>query len=497
MKKYFMISLAALLMAACSNENEPETNSKGKTITIQATIDNGNASRIALGESDGSKTPIVWKVGDKFTLYGGESDITFTATKVESDGCTATFTSSDAPEVLEEGDYSAEYGGSMYDLDAIQAGTRDGIPDYIYMTAQCTVSEGESYDGLSLTFVPQTSIVHAKLSHEAFKGKNVSGISLATPYGTITIPSTFTGSDDGTVEVYFVVSDLCADGEHTYTIYALCEGKYYEVALGSKQLAGNKLYHVTKDMTLVDSPQKILNYQIAHAEDVATLTLTEDLIVSEMLDELNFAALTIPAGKSITINGDGKTISVAEDFSSGNIVFKVNGSLTLKNITLDADKEDVQSIYVSGNVVLEKATVKGEIMVNGLLTLNEGASALQTMTISSGSVVTFNGGTIKSTNPDEPYEIHLDMSGVEEENYIPLVITKRATATGDPLRLTVYTKDANTTQVATVNYTGADANDFKLFGWNYYGEDWTQIQITGGTFSITDGKLMLNAPATE
>lgn len=500
MKKYFMIPLAALLMAACSNDNEPETNTKGKTITIQATIDNGNASRIALGESDGSKTPIVWEVGDKFTLYGGESDIIFTATKVESDGCTATFTSSDASEVLENGEYFAEYGVSMGDFYATQSGTRDGIPDYVYMTAECTVSEGKSYEGLTLNFTPQTPIVHATLRHEAFKGNTVNGISLATPYGTITTTSIFTGSDDnGTVEVYFVMPPAYVDIEDKYTIVALCGGKYYDVALGTKTLEANKLYHVTRDM-VATSPQKTLHYQIALAEDGATLTLTEDLIVSEMLDELNFAALTIPAGKSITIDGGGNTISVAEGFSSGNIVFQVYGSLTLKNITLDVDKGGVQSFWIGGNVVLEKnTTVKGSITVNGSLTLDEGSSVTCsteiTMNIQNGGTVTFNGGIIENTCTNQPYEIYLNMYNVEEENYIPLVITKRATAAGAPLRFYVWTTDANTTQVATVNYTGADVtNDFKLYNWRY-GED--QTPITGGTFSITDGKLMLNAPATE
>ena len=514
-----MMILAALLMAGCGNDVEvpgeaPATT--GRTVTIRATIADGAASRVALGESSNSQTPIHWEVGDKITLFNQSDNnfipVTFTATTVEADGTTATFTSTDAPATLPDGYYFAGYSPAQATSEVlgamggtVQKGKRESVGDYIVMTASCEVKDNKSYDGLNLEFAPQTPIVHAKLTCDAFKNNDVTAVRFATRLDPLFAISTFTKNNDGTIEVYFVIPASFvgmdeADGGLDCSIQAKCGNDYYEASLGKKVFGGNKLYHVEKTMTEVTLAQSILNLQIAFAGDGETITLSDGLTVSKVMDEENKVAITVPYGKNITIDGgtdgDTKTISVAENASEDlSALFCVYGTLTLKNVTLEGNIE----IGTGGNVTLgEGATVEGIVTVNGKFTLGQNSSVTNSedehaIVIQNGGTVTFSGGTVAGTGNNKL--ISIDMRYAEVENYIPLVCNAKPTANNSSLQLDVATTDANSSKtIATVSYTDAAVSDFGLYDW------WSGVSndmhVTGGTLSLDNGTLTL-VPPTE
>ena len=504
-----MITLAVLLMAGCSNDNEmldeepevpnetPETPNEEPTttgITIQATINNGATSRVAL-ETSNTTTPIlIWTIDDYIYLSDSNWEMfTFKATSVEGDGTTATFTSvfDNAPETLPDGPYTAECG--VHNASK-QEGTRENVARYVYMTASCTVENGESYEGLSLDFAPQSPIVHATLKNEAFKNNDVTNVRFVctgVDECTFTATETFAGKADGTIEVYFAVTPSCLEDSYNYAIQAKCGGTYYEVSLGKKHLEAGKLYHVKdKEMTEVTSAATLLNLKIAEAEDdvETTIELTGDIEVTGANE--GTAAFYIPNGKNIIIDGKGKTISIAslDDYLS---IFYVVGSLTLKNITVDADKDVVNAIFNAGNITLgEGATVKCIITNMGTLTLESGSSVTYTtdraIDVSFGGTVTFNGGTVSGKTCDILINTYYTGNG-----YIPLVCNAKPTAEGSALRLYMATETADSQTIATVNYDNASANDFGLYEWQYDVYSEPKNITEGATFSISDGKLIL------
>ena len=115
------------------------------------------------------------------------------------------------------------------------------------MEATFTAEEEQDWNNLpGLSFETKVAIVKLTLKNEAFKGKEVTGVTLRSAEATYTATSLFTGSDaDGSIVVYFAVEPGSLTG---CVIGATCEDDYYEASLSNNILSAGRLYGVGKTM---------------------------------------------------------------------------------------------------------------------------------------------------------------------------------------------------------------------------------------------------------
>ena len=532
MKKYFIMTLAALLMAGCSDEIEteaPAATEEGRTVAIRATIADGAASRVALGESSGGEnptTPIHWETDDEFTLSkeDGTEIGTFKVSEISTDKTSATFVSTeDITEEAAAGTYEAVYWKQDYDFDySKQAGTREKVGEYIRMTATAELAEGKGYEDLELTFSPQQPIIHVTLKNDAFKdNKEVTNVTLWTSREYISATETFTNAD-GQIEAWFVLSSYLdwnwdeTNQTEYYTpinldfkVFACCEGNYYEADLATGKTAETgKLYHVTREMKTA-SAQTAINMQLFYSdEETINITLNENVEITYSFNNTINAAIYVPIGKKVTINGGGHTISLPTDGTTDVDTYYIFAAvfcdLTLENVTIDSGSEgdDPKSLFVvESNVALNGVTANGGgiEVEGGTLTLNSGStvSLIQSdseIWVRNGGSVTFNGGTVSTASTDEnAHHVHIDMRNVDKEDYIPLVCTQKPTAAdGDALKLNVTIPDTESRSIATVNYDGATVNDFELIWLSLNIDETTKY----GSLSLDNGTLTVVPPAT-
>ena len=259
MKKLFL-SLAALIgigcFTACSNDEEMVVQNDGVPVTIRATIANDTDTRVALGESDGNKTKVIWSEDDKFMLTVNNTSYEFTRTTT-GESSDADFTCNGFPATFPAtGTITATYPTTKVNY-ASQDGSKEKVGDYITLNATREVTEGESAENLNLTFKHNTSVVRMYLTNQDFKDKAVtvslSATNLLADGTTITTTNTaLTGNDDGTVEAYLVVPATDADKTLAdFKITAVCDDINYETTLTATKLEAKKLYRVTKDMEKV------------------------------------------------------------------------------------------------------------------------------------------------------------------------------------------------------------------------------------------------------
>lgn len=250
MKKYIysaMALAAVFAFAACTQEGmEPEVPAKGESVSIIAAI-SSDATKVTLGESDGTATKVVWEENDAFVLTDGTNSYTFAKGEELENGKTIfTYDGSngDLPEITTEG-LSFRYPATAPESYAEQSGTIEGLSDYITLSAD--IPEGATaYEGLSVTFGHETSVVRLTLSNEVFKGNEVTAVTLASAEAIYTATTTFTGDEtDGSVVAYFAVNT----GSLTdCMITAVCGEKNYEAVLSDNTLSAGRLYKVGKTM---------------------------------------------------------------------------------------------------------------------------------------------------------------------------------------------------------------------------------------------------------
>ncbi|MBQ1964097.1 MAG: hypothetical protein II358_01595, partial [Tidjanibacter sp.] len=138
-----------------------------------------------------------------------------------------------------------------------------------------------------------------------------------------------------------------------------------------------------------------LNEQIAAGE--STITLTEDIVAGEN------EKITIPAGKTITLNLNGKTISQEKVCTASHELICNNGDLTITGEGTISFKDNSEgdptfgwgsyTIRNTGNLTIENGTIEH------LTELNNGSVVHMYCAVFSysGNVV-INGGTIKSVD---------------------------------------------------------------------------------------------------
>ena len=250
MKKYisFAAAFAAIFaLTSCTQQDiEPEVPAKGEPVSITAVI-SSDATKVTLGESDGTATKVVWEADDAFVLTDGTDSYTFAkAEDIENGKAVFTYDGGkgDLPEITSE-NLSFRYPAVAPESYAEQSGTLEGLSDYITLSAD--IPEGATaYEGLSVTFSHETSVVRLTLSNEAFKGNEVTGVTLASAEATYTATSTFAGDEaDGSIVAYFAVNP----GSLTScVITAVCGEKNYEALLSDNTLSAGRLYKVGKTM---------------------------------------------------------------------------------------------------------------------------------------------------------------------------------------------------------------------------------------------------------
>lgn len=121
-----------------------------------------------------------------------------------------------------------------------------------------------------------------------------------------------------------------------------------------------------------DTPEELID-GIANAEDGTVIKLTSDMAVEQ--------PVSIPQGKSITINLGGK------EMSGANVLLVDGGELTLKNGTVDATSGDAVTVRNGGKLIIDGAN----LVSDG----NNGASAREaTIVMNSGSITSQEAGIL-------------------------------------------------------------------------------------------------------
>ena len=246
--------LAIVSVVSCTEEIASPQQPAGpslqeEAVTIHAVMDEG-MTKVTLGDDSGETTPVYWDTDDKIGITIDETTYSFERTDDAVDSKTATFKYGEGePELptLTEGEYTFTYPANGKAALASQTGTKEGLKAYHYMEAAFTAEEGQDWNSLpGLSFETKVAIVKLTLKNEAFKGKEVSTVTLKSADATYTATSVFTGTDaDGSISVYLAVEPANLTD---CIITAICETKTYEATLSNNALEAGKLYKVGKTM---------------------------------------------------------------------------------------------------------------------------------------------------------------------------------------------------------------------------------------------------------
>ena len=257
MKNYISILCVALTMmgvfTACTNEDSLMTEQTvAKTATIRATIDGDLGSRVALtDDAENQVVKVDWAEGDAFKINVNGQDYTFTYTADNEFKCSDV----NFPETFTEaGTVTATYPATTPTEYVNQPGTLEGAAALLTMEATITVTAGQHTDDLTLDFEHKNSIVKLTLSNDAFKGKNVTGVTLKSGNTVVaTATNTFTGdATTGSIVAYFAVVPQAMSN---ISILATSDDDDdYTAKLTNKTLQAGKLYNVSKKLEFVERP---------------------------------------------------------------------------------------------------------------------------------------------------------------------------------------------------------------------------------------------------
>lgn len=232
MKKLFTIILmAVVLFTACTKENTPAVD---QIVTINATI--AGDTKVALGEGENEKK-VNWTEGDVINLTIDETQYPFTW----QEGTTFAYTGDATLPALTQGMQITATHASNFN--STQTGMKADVGNYMALSAEQTVTTEQSYGDLNLTFSHGTSVLKLTLSNDAFKGNEVTAITLKAG-GTVVAKATekFTGDASGNVTVYFAINPATLNN---VTLHAVCGENTYFGTLSNKELTSGKLYNAT------------------------------------------------------------------------------------------------------------------------------------------------------------------------------------------------------------------------------------------------------------
>ncbi len=207
-------------------------------------------TKVTLGDDNGASTQVHWDAEDQIGIRIDETTYTFDRTDDAVGSKTADFeykAGGVALPTLTAGEYTFTYPAAGKAALASQTGTKEGLKAYHYMEATFTAEEEQDWNNLpGLSFETKVAIVKLTLKNEAFKGKEVTGVTLRSAEDAYAATSVFTGSDaDGSIVAYFAVEPGSLTG---CVIGATCEDDYYEASLSNNTLSAGRLYRVNKTM---------------------------------------------------------------------------------------------------------------------------------------------------------------------------------------------------------------------------------------------------------
>ncbi len=218
-------------------------------VIVHAVMDE-DMTKVTLGDDSGTSTQVHWDAEDQIGIRIDETTYTFDRTDDAVGSKTADFeykAGGVALPTLTAGEYTFTYPATGKAALASQTGTKEGLKAYHYMEATFTAEVGQDWNNLpGLSFETKVAIVKLTLKNEAFKGKEVTGVTLRSAEDAYAATSVFTGSDaDGSIVAYFAVEPGSLTG---CVIGATCEDDYYEASLSNNTLSAGRLYRVGKTM---------------------------------------------------------------------------------------------------------------------------------------------------------------------------------------------------------------------------------------------------------
>ena len=218
-------------------------------VIVHAVMDE-DMTKVTLGDDSGASTQVHWDAEDQIGIRIDETTYTFDRTDDAVGSKTADFeykAGGVALPTLTAGEYTFTYPATGKAALASQTGTKEGLKAYHYMEATFTAEEEQDWNNLpGLSFETKVAIVKLTLKNEAFKGKEVTGVTLRSAEDAYAATSVFTGSAaDGSIVAYFAVEPGSLTG---CVIGATCEDDYYEASLSNNTLSAGRLYRVNKTM---------------------------------------------------------------------------------------------------------------------------------------------------------------------------------------------------------------------------------------------------------
>ena len=257
---YLFALWVTLCLAACNNEDNVLSTPDEYSATLWAGIDKDADARIALGQSEAGATKLYWTADDAFALVNGNNRYTFT----RSDNGTApvadasfTYSGSKQLPAINTSGLKFIYPAKPVSGYATQTGKEEDLSQCLGMEAAMP-NGATSYNDLSLRFTHTTAVVKMALTHNRFKGQDVSIKFFAQgllPDGNLITTGKLKGDSNGAVTAYIVIP-VTGKALTNCRIYATAGGKTYETSLGNKTVASGKLYEITKS-DLVESTQLI------------------------------------------------------------------------------------------------------------------------------------------------------------------------------------------------------------------------------------------------
>jgi hypothetical protein len=321
MKKnqYLFATMMALALVAtgCSNENELVTNNSMKTVNVKAGIDTNADSRVTYTEgttSDGTQGYVVnWESSDALSVYASATNKgDFTTPTIAADVHYASFSGSFATELTAKTDVYAYVNKSAVTLDGTTVTTdlsnQDGTAanaenhDILFSAGKydpsATVplslnfSHKMSFLKLALTFPASetgTTATNIVLRGEGLYNKvslNAADATLASSQeGDITVPSATITGNIATIIVCVYPNSL----KNLY-VYATVGSTIYKFTVGTKSLAGQKLYRVNRSNPSADTE----SLSVATAFDGGTGTASDPYQIAT-LPQLRYLASLINA----------------------------------------------------------------------------------------------------------------------------------------------------------------------------------------------------------
>lgn len=347
----------------------------GKAVTVTGTDDSSYALKKA---ADFEESMIYIPVDSSLTL----SNITLDGGANYSGGEKTALVYNYGEFVMQSGaslqDYrtTAPDGSAVYNygLFAMEGGSIRGNTNGVYNTKGVfTMTGGEIYesDGCGI-YNDGTVNLSGRITLEALYFADTESMVYIT--GALEPGSNITLKES----VYFTLADNypvpAAKAGAGYPVLSSADLAAFNVIGGEYKLIldnGDTEISVVKASTAAADDFDLLSELLENIEDGGIIQISEDIGVS--------GPLVVPAGKTVTVSGEAKTLTRTGEFPEAMFTVHENSELTLKNIILDGNSEamaeDALLVHNKGMFVVKSGTVLRNSRVSGDLAagvLNDG-----------------------------------------------------------------------------------------------------------------------------